>query len=413
VRGRTRITAGVLALCGVLVLATMAFARLDEGCEGVACDLRVATAPCEQLGERDLNPRNRPIAPRRRQPLLARRSDGHLPIGFNDAAYDAGQATLLEDVSLHRVVGSQLWRVPLSWPAVEPQPAAYDFSAPDTTYCAALSAGIQPVFHITAAPDWAADLTAPCIPEPGCLRPPLPAYLDELQTFAELVATRYPEAAAIEVWNEPNVSRFWDRPDPVRYTGVLRAVYTGIKNGNPGMPVLGGALANNGEDDPPRGLSLTTFLDRMYAAGAGRYMDGISLHPYPRLALGDPREAFSRSLSEVREVIASHEAPGARRLWITEVGTSGVQSPISAPLSLDQQTETMRGVYAALDAAPDVDAAVFHTLVDPNELVASPPGFGFVTEEEDGDFAPKPIYCELAALLAEPIDCDEPVPLPD
>jgi hypothetical protein len=313
-------------------------------------------------------------------------------------------------VALHRAAGSTLWRLPLDWRQLEPEPGQYDFAQADAVYCATLGVGMRPLFHLTGAPAWAADEAIPC--SGPCLHPPLPGHLDDLRAIAERVAIRYPEAAAIEAWNEPNLMQFWDRPEPARYVGVLRAIYTGVKDGNPRMPVLGGSLSSNHEDRPPARISLSTFLNGIYAAGGARYMDALSVHPYPVHSLDDPRERFTRSLEQVRSIVARREAPGARRLWITEVGASTVPSPISAPLSPEQQAETLLQIYERLASARDVEVVLFHTLVDPNQRVASPPGFGWVTAEGDGEFVPKPVYCAFAALLAEPLDCGEPVPMP-
>jgi hypothetical protein len=407
---RAGIAAGIVAVA-VAALSIGLVVGSGSKCGGATCDLRLVEAPCDQLGDRDLNPADERINPRRREPLLPARQDGRLQVGFNDSAFEAGQASLLENAALHRAAGSTIWRIPLDWRRLEPQPGEYDFGVGDAVYCAALGAGIKPLFHLTGAPAWAADETIPC--NGPCLHPPLPSNLDELGAIAERVAIRYPEAAAIEAWNEPNLRQFWDRPDPERYFQVLRAIYTGVKNGNPRMPVLGGSLSNNQQNHPLGSLSLPTFLNAIYSAGAGRYMDAISFHPYPLHPLDDPRQHFSRTLAQVRATIAHHEAPGARRLWVTEVGAGTVASPISAQLTPDQQAELMLEIYTRLDAAADVDVAVFHTLVDPNERVASPPGFGWVTPTTDREFFPKPAYCAFAERLAEPLDCSEPVPLPD
>ena len=49
-----------------------------------------------------------------------------------------------------------------------------------------------------------------------------------------MVAQRYPEAAAIEIWNEPNVHWFWrPRPDPARYTELLVEALRGDQGRRP------------------------------------------------------------------------------------------------------------------------------------------------------------------------------------
>ena len=85
------------------------------------------------------------------------------------------------------------------------------------------------------------------------------------------------------VWNEPNVTLEWGfRPvDPEAYTNLLRIAYTRAKEADPAVLVLGGALAPTLE---PEGSDLAlndlTYLERMYAAGAGQYFDVLAAHAY-------------------------------------------------------------------------------------------------------------------------------------
>ncbi len=333
-------------------------------------------------------------------------------MGFNDSAYQAGQATLAEDVALQRGAGSTLWRLPLSWSAAEPSPGEFDFAQTDPGYCAALEAGIQPVLVLSDSPGWAADTSRPC-PD-SCVRPPTPEHDADLQRFAEAAAIRYPDAAAIEAWNEPNLHQYWASPDPADYVDVLRAIYQGVKDGDPSMPVLGGGFSNQQADDPVTGnLSETTFLNGMYVAGAAQYMDALSVHPYPVYPLDDPRELFSPTMATVRSIAARYEGPEGPRLWVTELGAvTPPVGPTGFPFSPAQQAGTLLGIYQRLNRAPDVDAVIFHTLIEPTAAIPGPPGFGWVLPRDPADnFYPKPAYCAFANLLARPIDCGQPIPL--
>ncbi len=334
-------------------------------------------------------------------------------MGFNDSAYLAGQATLEEDVALQHGAGSTLWRLPLSWSTAEPSQGEFDFSQTDPVYCAAVEAGIQPVMVLSDSPAWAADTSRPC-PD-SCVWPPTQEHDADLQRFAEAAAIRYPHAAAIEAWNEPNLHQYWADPDPADYVEVLRAIYQGIKDGNPSMTVLGGGFSNQQTDDPVTGnLSETTFLTGMYEAGAGSYMDALSVHPYPVYPLDDPRELFSPTMAAVRDIAAQYEGRGRRRLWVTELGAvTPPVGPTGFPFTPEQQASTLLGIYKRLNRAPDVDAVIFHTVIEPTAAIPGPPGFGWVLPRDAaGDFYPKPAYCAFAALLAHPIDCTQPVPVP-
>jgi hypothetical protein len=337
--------------------------------------------------------------------LIARRLDGRLPLGFNDGAYLAGQATATDSAALQRAAGSTIWRSVAQWQAMEPAPGTYDFSSTDPVYCAALAAGIAPLFHITTTPPWAADPAFPC--EPRCGSPPLAEHYDSLRRFAAALASRYPGAVAIEAWNEPNLHLFWERPDPARYVEVLREIHAGVKAVDPEMPVLLGGLSPVPADDPQSGdIALDRFLRDAYAAGAADYVDAVNVHVYPSAPGEDPRQVLARILGATREATAA-AGVGPQRIWITELGV-----PAGPETTRERQADELETYYRELGRAGDVDAALIHTMVEPNSLIIGGDGFGWVAERDAaGAFLPHPVFCRFAALLAEPLDCAAPVPI--
>ena len=114
-----------------------------------------------------------------------------------------------------------------------------------------------------------------------------------------------------EIWNEPNISVFWEpAPDAVAYARTLAAGYRGCKAGNPDCSVLGVSLAGGA-------WPALQFVDDVFAAPGGSDMDMLSLHPYrqPRTPedtdlAGDMRDAF--------EITRKYDA--GKRLWLTEIG---------------------------------------------------------------------------------------------
>ena len=74
--------------------------------------------------------------------------------------------------------------------------------------------------------------------------PPAENYLPHFSWFAALVAQRYPEAVAIESWNEPNLWAFWrPQPDPGMAARLTAWVNAGVDLVDPGMPVILGGLS--------------------------------------------------------------------------------------------------------------------------------------------------------------------------
>ncbi len=381
-----------LAVGAALVVAVAAFLVIQRGTsdDGPVAALP-APADCEP-DARDLNRSNRAIPPSRGEPLIDR-VDGHIPMGFNDSAFLIGQLGIDQALRLYEASGATIWRLPLDWGEVESAPGEIDFSKYDEIYCGAIAAGVQPLWHLTGIPPWAAPAGA-CSQVP-CVRPPEDEHLPQFRRFAELAAIRYPRSAAFEAWNEPNLTGFWGGDaNPAEYLPVLEAIYDGAKDGNPEMPVLGGALSNNVADESGN-LSLQTFLGAMVDGGALEHMDGLGLHAYPIEPLGAPGDLFTPTLEVARTTLA-RGAEGVR-IWVTELGAPTEPGVLPA-VTPSEQAVMMSQAYQVLDNSADTDAVTFHTLVDPTPAVPGGPGFGFFTAPAAGVVTPKPAVC---ALLGE------------
>jgi hypothetical protein len=331
-------------------------------------------------------------------PLVARRPDGHLQFGFNDQAWFERRLTLGQDRAAHEIAGSTVLRYTLLWGQIERQPGVYDWAPIDAMYCNALRAALHPILVITSSPAWAVTSLEGCaVGRPYCHAPPAPVFDGALQRFARAAAIRYPLAAGIESWNEPNLKFFWPRPDPRRYVGVMRAIYLGAKAGNPAIPVVGGNLGN-GE----KGMAPAAFLGAMYDAGAAGLMDALGLHPYPAWGqAAGSKDLFHTTLADVRSLVAARDRPG-RRLWINELAVEAV--PRTQAAATARQQSQLTGYYDELDAAPDVDVVVFHTLLDDH-------GYGWLTRRL-GVVNTSPVFCAFARRFGQPPKvCPGPVAL--
>ncbi len=137
-----------------------------------------------------------------------------------------------------------------------------------------------------------------------------PRTRDDVTAFA-----RYAEATAAhfkgrnvryEVWNEPDVERFWPpRPNPVEYSALLREAAAAIHRADPAARVASGGLARI---DLP-------FLQAVIAAGGAGDMNAAGVHPYRRLA----PETLAAELPLLSQLMAT--AGGANlEIWDTEWG---------------------------------------------------------------------------------------------
>ncbi len=123
---------------------------------------------------------------------------------------------------------------------------------------------------------------------------------------------------AYEIWNEPDIKGFNTKDATgTDYAELLKAAYTTIKQNDPDVTVLGGSIAYR-----------TDFLDEMMKAGAGSYMDGLSVHYY--LSKSAPEKRARERLDEYRDVLVKY-GYGEMPVWLTETGW--------ANSNVDEQTQ--------------------------------------------------------------------------
>ena len=193
--------------------------------------------------------------------------------GMHTRFVDEAEAWKIQrGLSLIREMGAP-WVVEFfPWVYYEPRQGQFDWAAADRIIDHANRQGLQVIARLGFVPDWARPAATPD---------------GQPTTFTYLDADRYPDfarfAAAfaahfqgrvqhIVIWNEPNLSGEWGlRPvDPAGYVEMLRAVYPAIKQANPDVEVLAGALAPTLEPEgSPNGLDDLVYLRQIYAALAG------------------------------------------------------------------------------------------------------------------------------------------------
>lgn len=332
-----------------------------------------------------------------RQPEVALLATPNPPptFGYNDDWIFQSNAAL----DLLDQGGGQVARTGLAWSGVERQPGAYDWYGSDVLYAKLLERGSRPLWTVLDAPCWAQ-------PDPGaCERGdnqhhPAPQHYDEFARFAAAAAVRYPEAIAIEIWNEPNYPRFWGGwPDPDAYAKLLSTAAAAIHEAAPAISVVSGGLSPHADSDR-RAIGFSSFLNRLYEQGAIQRADAIGIHPYPGVGpnedyVGDVRVY----LGKVQNVIALHD-DSDRPLWATEFGVSTAGEHAFDPglqaTALIELYELLRRVQGM-----SIPVAVVHSLVDPS-LGGREGGFGVVRQSLE----PKPAYCALSAVRgASPPSC--------
>lgn len=116
-----------------------------------------------------------------------------------------------------------------------------------------------------------------------------------------------------EIWNEPNLDKFFSGKDPVKYTSFLKRGYNEAKRADSTCFVLGGSVVFTHQ-------TALNFLTAIYQNGGKDYMDALSYHPYCTPYAPDDTSSPNPfvKLTDVRTVMANYG--DTRPIWITEVG---------------------------------------------------------------------------------------------
>ena len=305
----------------------------------------------------------------------------HPTFGFNDNWTRPGMLGLLDRAT---AVGAEAARYNISWAGVEPARNSYRWGFHDEIYAHMLRHGVRPLLILGYAPCWAQDDPGRCSP----VGSPRGDEIDEYAQFAALAAKRYPQALAIEVWNEPNWTHFWaPKPDPARYSRMVRAVADAVHATGSGVPVIlaGNApLASDWENG--NGMSFDGFLRRVYEEGGIGQADAVSHHIY----FGNVRDrvlTMRQQIGRLQAVMAAN-GDGGLPLWITEVGLSSTEET-----DLEGQGPALVEIYETLRRIENIPVVIFHTLVEGPDAIG--PGIdhrGII----DVHGEPKPAYCEIA-----------------
>ena len=301
-------------------------------------------------------------------------SDGAGQIyGFNDSGLFNSQIPRAQYLGKIDDSGAALQRTGLDWQYYERTQGDFneDFWAKhDQNYNDLKARGIKQVIVLIGTPYWA--LTADgkgssnpngsrrCEPPtdnryPQCYAPPDvrdPTIKAAWESFVRKVVSRYPEAAAVEVWNEPNIDSFWFQPqNPELYADLLAATYEAVRQVDADMPVVSGSVSNytgpNTEDD----TAYDSFLRTVYReAGAGSFT-ALGWHSYPCNRRTEPYAAqLARDVRVVRELKAEF-GDTAKPMWLTETGaTTGSFSDANCGLSFSE-TQQRDALGAILDWA--------------------------------------------------------------
>jgi hypothetical protein len=241
--------------------------------------------------------------------------------------WNATPAQMDSEISGIAAAGAKWVRTSLLWRDVEPVSANQDdWSRSDRIVADSRRDGVQVIFTLGGAPDWAG------AQQSGEFSTDAQLYAQ----FAAKVAARYRgQVRVYELGNEPNGTNYVPHPDAATYVAILKASYPAIKKADPEAVVLTAGLA--GSRDKNGNIAGDTFISEMYQDGAKGYFDALSFHPYtyPLLASQDATGG-TRSWSLMLRVRAIMVANGDanKQIWVTEYG-----APTNGPRSVSEQQQ--------------------------------------------------------------------------
>jgi Glycosyl hydrolase catalytic core len=224
--------------------------------------------------------------------------------------------------------GAETVRAAFYWRAAQPTSGAdTSFATYDALVLAAAARGLDVLPVLQGTPDWAALNPG----DPGS--PPRdPA---DFARFLTLLVTRYgptgsfwaehPEVArrpirAWQIWNEPNITRYWNVASwAPPYVKLLKAAHAALRHADKGAKTVLAGLPNES----------WVALRRIYAAGGRNAFDVVALHPYT-----------STPSNVVRLVRYARDAMRPRKdtkkpIWITELSWPAAVGKTHGPRGFD------------------------------------------------------------------------------
>ena len=302
-------------------------------------------------------------------------------------------AVQVQQLEAMKAMGFTSVRLDASWYWGQPNgPGSFSWGVMDQVISSIEQVGLSADLIIDGCPAWAA------VSGTAGSQWAQPASAADFATWAAAVAARYgPKGVKyFEIWNEPNLAAFWDpKPDPSAYTADLKAAYAAIKQADPSAVVLSGGLApaeDDGTNYDPR-----TFLQDMYADGAGGSFDELGYHPYSYPVSPDTNASWSgwsmmsQTSPSIRSIMDANGDSG-KQIWITEYG-----APTSGPNSVGeggQGTDLVQAITQVKQLSW-VGSLYIYTWSDISTLPADQDGFGLLND----DGTQKPSYSGVAAAL--------------
>jgi hypothetical protein len=288
---------------------------------------------------------------------------------------------IISELNILQSAGANVLRVDVGWASLETRDGRFDrgyLSKLDALAAGAKARGIKLIATLWWTPPWAS---------PGGAWNDAPSHPADYGDFARFITARYgSELAAVEAWNEPEIhSNLLASNVPAAYTEMVKAFYTGAKQGNPGVAVLAGSLA----------YSDVRFMQALYADGIKGYYDGISVHPYADGSAPENTNATHSFLGGIEKLHLFQLANGdGTPEWVTEFGWPVGTSPGANTQA--QQAAYIEKAFRLMDGLSYVAGATVYELRDMAVEPSNPEdNFGLL----HANLTPRPSYAAFKTAM--------------
>ena len=220
---------------------------------------------------------------------------GNVPEDFFGMVH-AGHKLTPEEYRLIDDMGVRWTRGSRDWSRIEKEKGNFDFSGYESQIDSACKAGLKIVVTLAYSNPW-------LYPEGKSKRYISPENIPHFLNYVEEMVNHFRGRVDVwNVWNEPNLKKFWNGPNKDYYE-LSRQTVQKIRELDPDAYILGGSFLR-----VPR-----RFIKKMYRAGGMENLDGLSFHPYALNPAGSMRltDKFFRIMSDINFT---------GDVWIDEIG---------------------------------------------------------------------------------------------
>lgn len=204
-------------------------------------------------------------------------------------------------------LGFRYVRLDLLWNVVEQQKGHYDFSSYERLVDALAAHNVRSLC-ILAYNNALYDNTSS--PPSTVVGPHTDEARQAFGRFAAAAAAKFKGRGIVwEIWNEPDLDRFWQpKPNPDDYMALTKVAISAMRQADSNATIVAPALTGL----EPKYQEAWNFLERCFVLGLPALVDAISVHPY---RLGPPESAPS-DYHRLRTLIARYATKGKENMPI-------------------------------------------------------------------------------------------------